>query len=102
MRIAIGIVLGALWGALGATLNYRMMKKAVAQNTGKAMSKMGAVRMAVDVGCLGCVFFFRNSEAISFTAALVAAAAALSMLTIYYTFKIAGPDPTETKTEKTE
>lgn len=88
MNIVLGIVFGLVWGLLAAFINYRIMKKAIAKNTNNAMMACNAKRMAVDFVCLASVLLLRNILPVNFAAAIVSAAAALSMTTIYFTFRL--------------
>lgn len=88
MNIVLGIVFGLVWGFLAALLNNNIMKKAIKKNTNKAVMTCNAERMAVDVVCLGSILLVRNILPVHFVAAIVSAAAALSMMTIYFTFRL--------------
>jgi len=90
MSILIGIVLGLLWGTAFAFINYEIMKRAVSGKSTNAVLGVSAARTAIDAVCLGCVFLVRNVPFIHFAAAIISAAAALSITTIYFTYKIAG------------
>lgn len=88
MNIALGIIGGLVWGFLAALLNYFIMKKCIAKNTNQAMMLCNTLRMAVDIAALAVVFLVRNLLPISFTAAIVATAAGLSICTIIFTFSL--------------
>lgn len=88
MNYAIGAVLGLIWGALAAFINSRITKKALATGTQNAVMIMNAAHMAVDIAALAIVYFLRNILPFSFEATLIATAAALSIVTIIFTYTI--------------
>jgi len=81
---------GLAWGFLGALVNYKIMKKGLESKDSKKVMKMMIYRMLIDIVWLGAVFAVRKLGAVHFSAAIVATAAALSMGTIFFTFKLAG------------
>ena len=50
------------------------------------------LRFVVDAGGLAVVFLLRTVIPMHFTAAIVATAAAMSIFTVYFTFRIAKPE----------
>ena len=68
MNYVIGAVVGLLWGAVIAWVNSRINKSAIAKNTTKALMPF------------------------SFEATIVATAAALGMLTVYFAFRLSKPE----------
>lgn len=86
MNIVLGIIVGLVWGFLAALLNYKIMKKAIAENTDKAMMACSTKRMGVDFVCLGSTLLVRNILPFNFVALIVSAAAGLSFTTIFFTF----------------
>ena len=101
MQIALSIIGGAVWGLLDALLNAALMKNAVAKNDLKSVSLCNILRFFTDVVALAAVFLLRNIIPMHFTAAIVSTAAAMSICTIIFTFRIARPDtkPDENKPE---
>jgi|GEM_PF-715174 len=92
MQIALSILGGAVWGLLAALLNATLMKRAVAKNDIKSVSICNMLRFVVDAGGLAVVFLLRAVIPMHFTAAIVATAAAMSIFTVYFTFRIAKPE----------
>ena len=89
MKYLIGAVAGLIWGSLAALLNAFITKKALNKGSDKLMLASNALRMLVDVAALGMVFLLRKVLPFSFEAALVGAAAALSLLMIVFAYKMA-------------
>ena len=92
MNYLIAAVVGLAWGALAAFVNSRITIKCLAKNTAKAITLMNIAHMAVDVAALAVVYFVRGLLPFSFEATLFAAAAALSIVTIIFTFKISNDE----------
>ena len=88
MKYVIAAVVGLVWGALAAFVNSRITIKCLAKNTAKAITVMNLAHMAVDVVALAIVFLVRGLLPCSFEATLIATAAALSIVTIIFTYKI--------------
>lgn len=87
--IFFGATAGLVWGVLAAFLSYCIMNKCLKKNTANAMMLCSVLRTAVDVAALGAVFLARNLLPFSFYAAIIATAVALSVSTIYFTFRLA-------------
>ena len=92
MKIALSIIGGALWGLLDALLNAHLMKRAVAKNDIKSVSVCNVLRFVIDAAALAAVFLLRNVIPMNFTAAIISTAAAMSILTVVFTFQIAKPE----------
>ena len=92
MNYVIGAVVGLLWGALIAWVNSRINKSAIAKNTTKALMKANLCRTGLDIFGLGMVFLLRKMLPFSFEATIVATAAALGMLTVYFAFRLSKPE----------
>lgn len=88
MNYVIAALVGLLWGALAAFANSRITLKCIAKNTASAITVMNLAHMAVDVAALAVVFLLRGLLPFSFEATLIATAAALSIVTIIFTYKI--------------
>ena len=86
MNYVIGAVVGLLWGALIAWVNSRINKSAIAKNTTKALMRANLCRTGA------AVFLLRNVLPFSFEATIVATAAALGMLTVYFAFRLSKPE----------
>ena len=91
MQIALSILGGAVWGLLAALLNATLMKRAVSKNDIKSVSLCNMLRFFIDAGALAIVFLMRAVIPMDFSAA-IATAAAMSIFTIVFTFRIARPD----------
>ena len=92
MQIALSIFGGAVWGLLAALLNATLMKRAVSKNDIKSVSLCNMLRFFIDAGALAIVFLMRAVIPMHVTAAIVATAAAMSIFTVYFTFRIAKPE----------
>ena len=90
MQIALSILGGAVWGLLAALLNATLMKRAVSKNDIKSVSLCNMLRFFIDAGALAIVFLMRAVIPMDFSAAIIAAA--MSIFTIVFTFRIARPD----------
>lgn len=88
MNYVAAALAGLAWGALAAFVNSRITLKCLAKNTPKAITLMNLAHMAVDAAALASVYFARKLLPFSFEATLIAAAAALSIVTIIFTYKI--------------
>ncbi len=88
MNYVIAALVGLAWGALAAFVNSRITLKCLEKNTAKAITLMNLAHMAVDVAALAAVYFARKLLPFSFEATLIATAAALSIVTIIFTYKI--------------
>ena len=77
---------------LAALLNATLMKRAVSKNDIKSVSLCNMLRFFIDAGALAIVFLMRAVIPMDFTAAIIATAAAMSIFTIVFTFRIARPD----------
>lgn len=88
MNYVIAALVGLLWGTLAAFVNSRITLKCIAKNTASAITVMNLAHMAVDVAALAVVFLLRGLLPFSFEATLIATAAALSIVTIIFTYKI--------------
>lgn len=88
MNYVIGAVVGLIWGAIAAFINSRITRMALAAGTQNAVMMMNFAHMVVDVAALAIVFFLRKLLPFSFEATLIATTAALSLVTIFFTYKI--------------
>lgn len=89
MDIFIGVIAGLVWGVAAAFVGYCIMSSCLKKNTANAMMLCSVLRTAVDVAALGAVFLARNILPFSFSAAIITTAVALSVSTIYFTFRLA-------------
>ena len=70
-------------------VNAFVTKKCIAKQSTNAIMASNLVHMLVDVAALAAVFLVRNLSWLNFAVAIVATAAALSITTIVFTFKLA-------------
>ena len=89
MKYLIGAAAGLVWGSLAALLNAFITKKALDKGNDKLLLASNVLRMLVDVAALAVVFLLRNLSWMNFAAAIAATAAALSITTIVFTYKLA-------------
>ncbi len=92
MQYVWGALAGLAWGALAAFVNYRINKAAVGKNSNTAMLAANMARMTVDLVALGAVYLLRKRLPFSFEATIIAAAVALSMLTIVFAYRLIKPE----------
>lgn len=89
MKYLIGAAAGLIWGGLAALLNAFITKKALDKDSDKLMLASNSLRLLVDVAALGTVFLLRKVLPFSFEAALVGTAASMSLLMIFFAYKMA-------------
>ena len=89
MTYVFGALAGAVWGFLAALLNAFVTKKCLAKKNTSALLASNMIHMLVDVAALAAVFLVRNLPWLNFAVTIVATAAALSITTIVFTFKLA-------------
>ena len=87
MQIAIGAVLGLLWGGAFGLLNGWILKKAVGKGASNAVLAANLGRMAIDLVALGSVFLLRGLLPIPYEPVLIATAVALSLMSILTAFR---------------
>jgi hypothetical protein len=92
MQYVWGALAGLAWGALAAFVNFCINKAAVKKNSNTSMLAANAARMAVDLVTLGAVYLLRKRLPFSFEATIIAAAVALSMLTIVFAYRLIKPE----------
>ncbi|MDO4972797.1 MAG: hypothetical protein Q4E38_01170 [Eubacteriales bacterium] len=92
MQYVWGALAGLVWGALAAFVNYRINKAAVKKNSNASMLTANAARMGVDLITLGAVYLLRKQLPFSFEATIIAAAIALSMLSIVFAYRLIKPE----------
>lgn len=76
-------------GISGGAVKRFCDKKCIAKQSTNAIMASNLVHMLVDVAALAAVFLVRNLSWLNFAVAIVATAAALSITTIVFTFKLA-------------
>ena len=89
MTYVFGALAGLVWGFLAALLNAFVTKKAMVKKSTNAIMAANFIHMLVDVAALAVVFLLRNLSWMNFAAAIAATAAALSITTIVFTYKLA-------------
>ena len=92
MNYVLGALAGLAWGALAAFVNWQINKAALKKNSSSAMLAANMARMAVDLIALGTVYLLRRRLPFSFEATIIAAAIALSMLTIVFSYRLIKPE----------
>ena len=90
MDYVLGALAGLLWGAAAAVLNMVISKKALEKSNSTALLAANLGRMAVDVAALAVVFLLRKVLPFSYEAMLIGTAVALSLVTIFFAFRLAG------------
>ncbi len=91
MTYVYGALAGLLWGALGAFVNLKINQAALKKNNNTALLAANVARLGVDLVVLGAVYLLRKVLPFSFEAAIIAAAIALSILNIVFSFLILKP-----------
>ena len=89
MKYVIGAAAGLVWGGLFALLNCAVSLGAIRKNSEKAVLVANILRFAVDIIALGALFLLRGLLPFSVETALVGTAAALSVITIVFAFRVA-------------
>lgn len=97
MNYVIGAVMGLLWGALVAWLNYQINRKALAKNNTKAVLTANMCRTAIDIAAMGLVFLLRNVLPGNFETTIVGTAASLGLLTVFFAFRLSKPEQDQEK-----
>ena len=86
MKLAIGILMGLIWGALAGLLNITMNKGLLKKNSTNALMAGNLARLAVDFAAMAAVYLLRDVLPFSWEAALIGTAVALSIVTIIFAF----------------
>ena len=89
MSVVLAVLAGLVWGALAAVVNYFITKKSLEKNSNTAVMGSGILRTAIDVAALSAIFLARSILPFDFTYMLIAAAVAMSIGTIVFTFRLA-------------
>lgn len=87
-----GALAGLLWGALAAFVNLQINRAALKKNSSNALLAANLARMGVDLVVLGSVYLLRKVLPFSFEATILAAAVALSLLNIAFSYWIIRPE----------
>ena len=86
MKLAVGILVGLVWGALAGLLNTTINKALLKKGTTNALMAGNLARLAVDFAAMAAVYLLRNLLPFSWEAALIGTAVALSIVTIIFAF----------------
>ena len=92
MQYVAGALVGLVWGAVLAWLNARISRRAIRQNSSKAVMGASALRLLVDLIGLGAVFLLRRVLPFNFEATIVGTAASLGLLTVVFAFRLSKPE----------
>ena len=92
MNFVMGAVIGILWGAVVALVNYTIMKRAIAKGTTKAVMTANICRTALDILALAAVFLLRNVLPYRFEAVITGTALTLGLLTTVFAYRLAAPE----------
>ncbi len=92
MKIAIAVLAGIVWGALAALINMAINKKALAKGSTNALLTANLGRTVVDLAALGVIFLLRKVLPFSYEAMMLGTAIALSLLTVFFAFRMAGKE----------
>ena len=92
MNIVLGVVVGLIWGALVALLNFWLTKKALAKNDTQTLMSANVGRMIIDFAALGIVFLIRQILPFSFEATMVGTAVSLGLLTVFLAYRLSKPE----------
>jgi len=90
MSYILGVLAGLAWGAAWAALSCRISLKAIRKNTNKAIIRMNALRVLIDIVSLGTIFLLRHVLPFNAYMALLGTAVALSLITMIFAYKVAG------------
>lgn len=89
MKIALAILLGLVWGAMGAVLGGFVTRWALRKNQNGTIIAGNLIRTVIDLSVLGLVFLLRSVLPFDYSYTLIAAAVALSIGTIVISFRLA-------------
>ena len=89
MKIALAIFLGLVWGAMGAVLGGFVTRWEIRKNKNGTILAGNLIRTLIDLSVLGLVFLLRNVLPFDYSYMLIAAAVALSIGTIFISFRLA-------------
>lgn len=87
MSIVLSLLAGLVWGALFGLVNVLLTRKLASGSAGQ-LSSLGIIRTFVDLIALAAVYFTRNLLPLRFEYTLIAAAVALSLMTIISAFRL--------------
>lgn len=91
MKYVLGALIGLLVGAAAGWVNALILKRSFAKSSANAVMATSLARTGIDAAALALVFFaLRGAERVSMEAALIAAAASLSVTVIVSSFRLAG------------
>lgn len=88
MIILLSVIAGLVWGSLFGLAGSLITKKMVSGDA-RLISSMSLVRTLLDVVALAAVYFTRNLLPLRFEVTLIAAAVALSLISIVTAFRTA-------------
>lgn len=88
MQIFLSLLAGLLWGAAAAALNAAITR-ALSKKSEKGMMAASLLHLPVDVAALGAVYLARNVLPLRFELTMIAAAGAMSVVTIIAAFSLA-------------
>ena len=88
MKIALAILAGLVWGALGAFVNHRINLAALKKPGSKAVLGASFARMGVDLVVLGAIFLLRGVLPFPFEPTLLAAGITLSLGAVALAFSL--------------
>lgn len=89
MSIVYAVLAGLVWGAAAASVNYLITKKSLASDSNNMVMVSGVLRTAVDIAALASIFLLRSHLPFDYTYSIIAAAVAMSMGTVIFTFSLA-------------
>ena len=89
MSIVFAVLAGFVWGAAAAAVNGLITKKSLSKDSNNMVMASGVLRTAVDLAALASIFLLRAYLPFDSTYSLIAAAVAMSIGTIIFTFRLA-------------
>lgn len=89
MSIVYAVLAGLAWGAAAAAVNGLITKKGLSKDSNNMVMVSGVLRTAVDIAALASIFLLRVYLPFDYTYSLIAAAVAMSIGTIIFTFRLA-------------
>ena len=90
MAYVLSVLGGLIWGFLAALLNAHIAQNSLKKGDDKALMGSNLVRSVVDILALAAVFVLKMFVDFPYTIALVATAAAMSLATIVFSYRLAG------------
>lgn len=88
MSIVFAVLAGLVWGTAAATLNCFITKKSLTAASNNMVMVSSVLRTAIDIAALASIFLLRSFLPFDYTYSIIAAAVAMSIGTLIFTFRL--------------